>query len=70
MVLFHLHILSTFPMGVPMEWNVFMIFSTLFLFGAHGATDRPRWTHPAGRAAGRGGGGVVLGQPVPGPVRS
>lgn len=36
MVLFHLHILSTFPMGVPMEWNVFMIFSTLFLFGAHG----------------------------------
>jgi hypothetical protein len=36
MVLFHLHILSTFPMGVPMEWNIFMIFSTLFLFGAHG----------------------------------
>jgi hypothetical protein len=36
MVAFHLHILSTFPMGVPMEWNVFMIFSTLFLFGAHG----------------------------------
>jgi hypothetical protein len=36
MVLFHLHILSTFPMGVPMEWNVFMIFSVLFLFGAHG----------------------------------
>jgi len=36
MVLFHLHILSTFPMGVPLEWNVFMIFSTLFLFGAHG----------------------------------
>jgi hypothetical protein len=36
MVLFHLHILSTFPMGVPLEWNIFMIFSTLFLFGAHG----------------------------------
>jgi hypothetical protein len=36
MVVFHLHILSTFPMGVPMEWNVFMIFSTVFLFGAHG----------------------------------
>jgi hypothetical protein len=36
MVLFHLHILSTFPMGVPMEWNVFMIFSTVFLFDAHG----------------------------------
>ena len=36
MVVFHLHILSTFPMGVPMEWNIFMIFSTVFLFGAHG----------------------------------
>jgi len=36
MVLFHLHILATFPMGVPQEWNVFMIFSILFLFGAHG----------------------------------
>jgi hypothetical protein len=36
MVLFHLHILSTFPMGVPQEWNIFMVFSTLFLFGAHG----------------------------------
>jgi hypothetical protein len=36
MVLFHLHILSTFPMGVPQEWNIFVIFSTLFLFGAHG----------------------------------
>jgi hypothetical protein len=36
MVLFHLHILSTFPMGVPMEWNVFMMFSTVFLFGVHG----------------------------------
>jgi hypothetical protein len=36
MVLFHLHILTTFPLGVPMEWNVFMIFGTLFLFGAHG----------------------------------
>jgi hypothetical protein len=36
MVLFHLHISSTFPMGVPMEWNIFMIFSTLFLFGSHG----------------------------------
>jgi transmembrane protein DUF3556 len=36
MVLFHLHILTTFPLGVPMEWNVFMMFGTLFLFGAHG----------------------------------
>ncbi|MEU9014473.1 DUF3556 domain-containing protein [Streptomyces sp. NPDC048479] len=33
MVVFHLHIMSTFPMGVPLEWNVFFIFSALFLFG-------------------------------------
>ncbi|MGW7385574.1 DUF3556 domain-containing protein [Streptomyces sp. NPDC054794] len=33
MVVFHLHILSTFPMGVPLEWNVFFIYSALVLFG-------------------------------------
>ncbi|HZM82818.1 MAG TPA: DUF3556 domain-containing protein [Candidatus Limnocylindrales bacterium] len=33
MVLFHTHIFSTFPMGVPLEWNVFFIFSALVLFG-------------------------------------
>lgn len=33
MVLFHVHITSTFPLGVPLEWNLFMIFSTVFLFG-------------------------------------
>jgi len=37
MVLFHLHILSTFPLAVPLEWNVFMIFGILFLFGHYGA---------------------------------
>jgi hypothetical protein len=37
MVAFHLHILSTFPMGVPLEWNVFIVFSIAFLFDAHGA---------------------------------
>lgn len=35
MVVFHLHIISTIPMGVPNEWNVFMIYATLVLFGAH-----------------------------------
>lgn len=35
MVLWHLHILSTIPMAVPLEWNLFFIFGTLFLFGAH-----------------------------------
>ncbi|MFN8216867.1 MAG: DUF3556 domain-containing protein [Solirubrobacterales bacterium] len=37
MILFHLHILSTFPLAVPLEWNVFMIFGLLFLFGHYGA---------------------------------
>lgn len=36
MVIFHLHILSTFPLAVPLEWNVFMIFGVLFLFGQYG----------------------------------
>ena len=36
MVIFHLHILSTFPLAVPLEWNVFMIFGVLFLFGHYG----------------------------------
>ena len=35
MVLFHLGILSSFPLGVPLEWNVFFIFSALTLFGHH-----------------------------------
>jgi hypothetical protein len=37
MVLFHIHIFSTFPMGVPMEWNVFFIYSALVLFGHYSA---------------------------------
>jgi hypothetical protein len=32
MVLFHLGILSAIPMGVPLEWNVYMIFGVLTLF--------------------------------------
>ena len=37
MVLFHLNILSNLPMGVPLEWNVFFIFSLFYLFGHYGA---------------------------------
>jgi hypothetical protein len=37
MIVFHLHILSTFPLAVPLEWNVFMIFGLLFLFGHYGS---------------------------------
>ena len=33
MVVFHVHIFSTFPLAVPLEWNVFMVFGLLFLFG-------------------------------------
>jgi hypothetical protein len=36
MVIFHAHIFSTFPLAVPLEWNVFMIFGLLFLFGHYG----------------------------------
>lgn len=42
MVAFHLHILSSLPMGVPLEWNVFMILGILSLFIGHaeaGVTD-------------------------------
>lgn len=35
MVCFHLGILAAIPMGVPLEWNVFMIFGVLTLFVAH-----------------------------------
>jgi Transmembrane protein of unknown function (DUF3556) len=35
MVCFHLVILTAIPMGVPLEWNVFMIFGILSLFVAH-----------------------------------
>jgi hypothetical protein len=33
MIIFHLFIISTFPLAVPLEWNVFFIFATAFLFG-------------------------------------
>ncbi|MGU3654633.1 DUF3556 domain-containing protein [Mycolicibacterium sp. A43C] len=32
MLVFHFGILSSIPMGVPLEWNVFMMFSVLTLF--------------------------------------
>jgi hypothetical protein len=35
MVAFHSNILLSFPMGVPLEWNVFFIYSGLVLFGEH-----------------------------------
>lgn len=46
MVVFHIHIISTIPMGVPLEWNVMMAFGTMFLFGHYseiglGDADNP-----------------------------
>jgi len=35
MLLFHFGILSSIPMGVPLEWNVFMMFSVAVLFIGH-----------------------------------
>ncbi|MGW0161874.1 DUF3556 domain-containing protein [Mycobacterium sp. NPDC003323] len=35
MICFHFGILSAIPMGVPLEWNVFMMFSVLTLFVGH-----------------------------------
>ncbi len=32
MVAFHLFIISTFPMAVPVEWNVLFAYATIFLF--------------------------------------
>jgi hypothetical protein len=33
MIIFHGHITSTFALGVPLEWNLFMIYSLCFNFG-------------------------------------
>jgi hypothetical protein len=34
MVLFHTYITFNVPMGVPIEWNVFVVYAGFFLFGA------------------------------------
>jgi hypothetical protein len=42
MVIFHLNIIFNLPMGVPLEWNLFLIFSLFYLFGHYStihATD-------------------------------
>jgi hypothetical protein len=38
MVVFHLFITSTFPLAVPLEWNLLFAFATVFLFLGH-----PNW---------------------------
>src|SRR5246500_2545759 len=46
MVCFHLGILLSIPMGVPLEWNVFMIFGVLSLFVAHARFGLTDLKHP------------------------
>jgi hypothetical protein len=46
MIVFHVHIFSTFPLAVPLEWNVFMIFGILFLFGHYGGTPLSMLENP------------------------
>jgi len=50
MVIFHLFITSTFPLAVPLEWNVLFGYAAVFLFAGHptwagyGVTDMsPPW---------------------------
>ena len=47
MVCFHFGILSAIPMGVPLEWNVFMIFGVLALFVAHADLGLSDLNNPA-----------------------
>jgi hypothetical protein len=46
MVVFHLGILSAIPMGVPLEWNVFMMFGVLALFVGHANIRLSDIKHP------------------------
>jgi hypothetical protein len=47
MVLFHVHITSTFPLGVPLEWNIFFIYSILVLFGHYAGVGQSSLTSTA-----------------------
>lgn len=46
MLVFHFGILSSIPMGVPLEWNVFMMFSVLALFVGHSGIGLGDLTSP------------------------
>jgi len=46
MLIFHFGILSAIPMGVPLEWNVFMMFCVLSLFVGHSGTGLVDLTTP------------------------
>jgi len=46
MLCFHFGILSSIPMGVPLEWNVFMMFSVVTLFVGHAEIGFADMTSP------------------------
>jgi hypothetical protein len=46
MLIFHFGILSAIPMGVPLEWNVFMMFCVLALFVGHSGIGLGDMTTP------------------------
>jgi hypothetical protein len=46
MLCFHFGILSAIPMGVPLEWNVFMMFSVIALFVGHASVGLSDLTTP------------------------
>ena len=46
MLCFHFGILSSIPMGVPLEWNVFMMFAVLALFVGHSGVGLSDLTTP------------------------
>ena len=39
MVIFHVFIISAFPLAVPLEWNVLFAYATVFLFAGFPAQD-------------------------------
>jgi hypothetical protein len=51
MIIFHLVILTAIPLGVPLEWNVFMIFGIGSLFVAHADLGLGDVRHPLPVAA-------------------
>ncbi|MDV3124280.1 DUF3556 domain-containing protein [Mycobacterium sp. 21AC1] len=46
MICFHFGILSSIPMGVPLEWNVFMMFCVVTLFVGHAGVGLSDMTSP------------------------
>ena len=72
MVIFHLFIISTFPLAVPLEWNVLFVYATVFLFARLPGLGRLRGHGHvlAGLTVGDRGRAAVLPdprQPAPGP---